>query len=101
MSAVLPPDSATFVGRLGRGPHRSSLSQIGRKAALALADVPGRTLSLTMDPEGRVHLEAPEEAAEVDIVGTYRGPSDGWLVLGLQIVRDLRHEIKQRKGVKT
>lgn len=40
---------------------------------IGFADTPsGSLLSVTADPDGRVWVEPPEDAAEVDILATYR-----------------------------
>jgi len=59
---------------------------------VALLDMPH---AVTMDPEGRVWVEAPHEAAEVDIVGTYQRAL-GVLELTRLIAGDLRHEAEMR-----
>jgi hypothetical protein len=78
-----------LIGRRRRKP----LGAIADDAARHIAQS-GRTLALTLCPDGRWHLEPPELAAEDDIVGVYRGA----LVFSLYraIADDMKHEIKRR-----
>jgi hypothetical protein len=54
--------------------------------------------AVTMDPEGRVWVEAPQTAAESDLVGVY-APALGILELTRRIAADLKHEKELRNPV--
>ena len=74
------------------------LTLICYAAAAKLLEHAGELLSLTLDPEGRVYLEPPEEAAEVDVVGTYRIEKTARRRDVEDILReDLQHERELRK----
>lgn len=51
--------------------------------------------AITIDPVGRVMVEAPSAAAEYDLVGVY-DPALGILELSRRIAEDLMFEAKER-----
>jgi hypothetical protein len=70
----------------------------------ALADRAARVIltyasprAVSCDPEGRVRVESPHEAAEVDLVGVYVREL-GILALSRALIDDLRFEASQRKA---
>lgn len=54
-----------------------------------------RARAVTIDPDGRVYIEAVKDAAETDIVGVYDGAL-GMLTLTKSIADDLLHEKQAR-----
>lgn len=77
------------------------IGSIHNRPASELADIAARTAlehkaprCVSLDPTGKVWVEAPDTAAECDVVGVYGGL--GLLDLTRTIRDDLVHEIKVR-----
>ncbi|MCD9046793.1 hypothetical protein [Luteimonas sp. MHLX1A] len=51
-----------------------SMTAIAERAAAHIADA-SMPLAVCLDPEGRVTVEAPDDAAETDIIGVYSAAS--------------------------
>lgn len=79
-------------GMLGRVPP----SVIADRAARAILDF-ASPRAVSIDPRGRVVVEAPRDAAECDLVGVYTR-SLGVLELSRRIAEDLRFERDLRKA---
>lgn len=65
---------------------------VGRAASKILEFASPR--AVTMDPGGRVWVDAPDNAAEVDVVGVYE--PCGLRSLEEAIAEDLQHEVATR-----
>lgn len=63
-------------------------------ARIITQELDGKPSAVTLDPEGRAWVESPEEAAEVDVVGVYAGPSPRPLAEAIR--EDLLHELELR-----
>lgn len=63
------------------------VTEIAERAATRIIDL-AQPLAVCLDPDGRVTVEAPDEAAEDDIVGVYS--ADIGLV---QLYRDVRDDL--------
>ena len=74
--------------------HRHAIGTLADKAARQIMGY--RTArAVALDPEGKVWVDSPENAAEVDLVGVYR--PEGLLALTRAITEDLRHEVAERQ----
>lgn len=74
--------------------HRVPIGAIADKAARTIMGYRSDR-AVTLDPEGRVFVDTPANAADCDLVGVYR--YDGLLELPRMIQADLRHEVEVRK----
>lgn len=81
--------SETLIGSIHNRPA-SVLADIAARAALEHKS----PRCVTLDPDGKVWVEAPDGAAECDVVGVYGGL--GLLDLTRRIAEDLAHELKVR-----
>lgn len=52
--------------------------------------------AVTVDPRGRVFVEPPADAVEMDLVGVY-APDLGLLALSRVLIEDLRFEVAARQ----
>lgn len=73
--------------------RRKPLGAIADEAARRIAES-GRSLALTLYPDGCWWLESPEFAAEDDMVGVYRGAFA--FSLYRDIAADMKHELTSR-----
>lgn len=78
-----------LIGRHRRKPLGAMADDAARRIAEA-----GKALALTLDPDGRFWIEPPEQAAETDVVGVYRGAQA--FSLYRDIAADMQHEISSR-----
>lgn len=74
--------------------HRHPVGKLADTAARQIMSYKSPR-AVTLDPEGKVWVDNPDHAAEVDLVGVYR--PEGLLALTRTITEDLRHEIEVRQ----
>lgn len=77
--------------------HRRPLTLIAFTAARIVKESGRPILAVTLDPDGNVWVEEPDEAAEVDVLGVYstdRSRNE----IEEAIRDDLRHERKRSLG---
>lgn len=86
--AVVVTEDGIVVGNL----RRQAPGEVAADAARRLARATG-PVAVTVDPDGRVRLELPEFAAEVDLVGVY-DPELG-LVAITTAVRDDLNDVRR------
>lgn len=70
------------------------ITDIAERAATRIVDL-ATPLAVCLDPEGRVTVEAPDDAAEDDIVGVYNA-SVGMLSLYKNVRDDLSEVARER-----
>ena len=73
--------------------HKLAPSTLVSRAACKIMEFESPR-AVTLDPGGRVWVESPDDAAEVDIVGVYR--PEGLMGLKRAIGEDLKDEVSAR-----